>query len=360
MKKNNRFIEFFNKKAGSLSFFKYLLILVSFSLFGIIILEVALYYKPLRERVSLDYYFWGTEDLGFRHHPYLDYVHDYNLTESCPNNNSNDEYLKINIYGGSTIDSGGIPQNLAKFLCEEGVNVKVNNFGQLGYVNTQEMIKLILQVREGGRPDIVVFYDGLNDLEASAGRPRTNATKEVFNFYFFHKDNPLSHSIDAINLFLRRKGFIEGDPVSNAALIDFFEYDLNEETFEAEKIMEIYLENVKIVDNLKEIYGFEPFFYWQPNLTNKKNLSEEEKMHKEYDYDDFQKYAKAQDAVDLKLRNNEKVSNLKDVFGDYEGQVFTDMGHKTIEGHEIVGRRIADDILNYLENNSEKFPHLDF
>ena len=40
------------------------------------------------------------------------------------------------------------------------INVNITNFGESGYVNTQEVIYLFLQLqRKNNIPDIVVFYD---------------------------------------------------------------------------------------------------------------------------------------------------------------------------------------------------------
>src|SRR5262245_48002446 len=45
----------------------------------------------------------------------------------------------------------------------EAARLEVTNFGAPGHTFTQEVFELILQLRSGARPDIVVFYDGIND-----------------------------------------------------------------------------------------------------------------------------------------------------------------------------------------------------
>ena len=64
------------------------------------------------------------------------------------------------------------------------VRVEVTNFGVPGHVFTQEMLTLILQLRAGARPDIVVFYDGINDVASTvqngvAGIPQNESNRRA-------------------------------------------------------------------------------------------------------------------------------------------------------------------------------------
>ena len=78
--------------------------------------------------------------------------------------------FRIFMFGGSTMfgwaesDDYTIPSAVVKALTQRGIGgVKVINFGQLGYVNTQELILLLEQLRQRNIPDLVIFYDGYND-----------------------------------------------------------------------------------------------------------------------------------------------------------------------------------------------------
>lgn len=77
--------------------------------------------------------------------------------------------LRIFMFGGSALwgtgarDSYTIPSLLGKFLSEHGVKAEITNFGQSGRVSTQEVIDLFLQLQKGNIPNIVIFYDGIND-----------------------------------------------------------------------------------------------------------------------------------------------------------------------------------------------------
>src|SRR5215813_4407022 len=77
--------------------------------------------------------------------------------------------MKVFMFGGSTMwglgagDDSTIPSIFAEEAKNKGVNCEVVNFGQYAYVSTQEVIELMLQLQKGNIPDIVIFYDGVND-----------------------------------------------------------------------------------------------------------------------------------------------------------------------------------------------------
>ena len=77
------------------------------------------------------------------------------------------------MFGGSAVwgvgapDDETIPSHLAALLNGElGVDANVRNLGRRGYVFTQEVIYLMRELQAGRRPDIVVFYNGVNDAAA--------------------------------------------------------------------------------------------------------------------------------------------------------------------------------------------------
>lgn len=74
------------------------------------------------------------------------------------------------MFGGSTVygigppDSATIPSYLSRELnVDPSTCLDVTNLGAEGYVTNQEPILLIQQLKAGRRPDIAVFYDGIND-----------------------------------------------------------------------------------------------------------------------------------------------------------------------------------------------------
>jgi len=65
------------------------------------------------------------------------------------------------------------PSWLASSISGDGAS-ELKNLSEIGYVSTQELIALFRELQAGYRPDVVIFYDGVNDttsalLEGEAG-----------------------------------------------------------------------------------------------------------------------------------------------------------------------------------------------
>jgi hypothetical protein len=88
-----------------------------------------------------------------------------------------EDALVVWMFGGSTLFGAGapdgetIPSHLARLLGERGTPARVSNFGQPGYVTTQELVALLRQLQVSPAPDAVVFYDGYNDAVAARHWP---------------------------------------------------------------------------------------------------------------------------------------------------------------------------------------------
>ena len=99
------------------------------------------------------------------------------------------ESTRIFMFGGSTLwgtgarDDYTIPSYVSRELEAQGFRVEVTNFGEAGYVSTQEVIALLRQLQEGNIPDLVVCYDGANDVystyqQGRGGRPQNEFQRE--------------------------------------------------------------------------------------------------------------------------------------------------------------------------------------
>ncbi len=78
------------------------------------------------------------------------------------------------LWGFGARDDQTIPSLLARNLDQRGWRVELKNLSEIGYVSTQELIALVRELQAGYRPDVVIFYDGVNDttsalLEGEAG-----------------------------------------------------------------------------------------------------------------------------------------------------------------------------------------------
>lgn len=203
--------------------------------------------------------------------------------------------IRIFFFGGSTTfgwyqrDGNTIPAIAADRLENapgEDVGVEVTNLGVAGHTFTQEVIELILRLREGERPDVVVFYDGINDVMSTeqngrAGFPQNEANREV-DFLrgrrlaaesrpgFGNDLLAIGHGLQVVlsRSELARRILASRPPISAMTV--------STDTL-AQRIVDMYTANVRIVETLAAGYGFEPIYAWQPALlSTRKRLTPRE------------------------------------------------------------------------------------
>ncbi len=71
------------------------------------------------------------------------------------------------MWGEGQRDLHTTPSNIARLAERDGVALRVVNFGERGRAHREEMLRFdraLAEPPEGGLPDVVVFYDGVNDV----------------------------------------------------------------------------------------------------------------------------------------------------------------------------------------------------
>ena len=141
------------------------------------------------------------------------------------------------------------------------------NFGQSGWVSTQERIALALELRRGDIPDVAVFYDGVNDVFAAyqsgvAGIPQ-NEIKRQIDFERFEL-GLLARVADRSSIvrILRRIG--RRDPLSPPST-----RTAAERTALARAVVDDYAGNIRIVEALANRFDFDALHFWQPVVWSK-------------------------------------------------------------------------------------------
>src|SRR5262249_14963034 len=102
---------------------------------------------------------------------------------------------QVLVLGGSTVwgyfvcNNGTVPSLLARALARDGIGgYQVTNFGQPGYVSTQEVVALLSELHEGRIPDLVIFLDGINDTFSAYqnGRAGLDQSDKMLAFRWEH------------------------------------------------------------------------------------------------------------------------------------------------------------------------------
>ena len=266
---------------------------------------------------------------------------------------------KINIFmfGGSTLWGWGvrdrytIPSQLVEALAKHKVKAEITNFSEPGYVSTQEVIDLITQLQRNNIPDLVIFYDGVNDVYAAfqsgvAGIPQ-NEWKRKLEYNLSNRYTKLRRlfllmSLDEFYLGKKIKELstkLELNPTKRKN-IDGLE----------KEIVEIYLNNLKIVDGISIVYRFKTMYYWQPVIYYKKILTNFEEY---YNHDEEMKklYFKTYGILQKEKPTLAKYNfyDISGILADSKESLYIDYCHVNEEGNKEIAERIANDVLDVIQ-----------
>jgi lysophospholipase L1-like esterase len=208
-----------------------------------------------------------------------------------------DGATRVLCFGGSTMmgmgarDAATIPAVLARRLAELGHKVAITNLGQLGHNSTQEVISLHQLLKAGGRADIVLFYDGINEMICAE---QTGEADRLFNdsgrmaeFNLLHPsrrgDLVRAALVASMPRSLRRLRQLTGlalrgpmpPPMADLAQIDVVGL--------ARQVVDVYAANLRLARLLAREHGFGTLFFWQPVITTKTVKSTDEQRF-EADY----------------------------------------------------------------------------
>jgi lysophospholipase L1-like esterase len=276
--------------------------------------------------------------------------------------------VKVFMFGGSTMWGAGarddftIPSHFAKEVNGRGINCKVTNFGQSGYVTTQEVIELSLQIRNGNVPDVAIFYDGVNDTFAAfqqgvAGLPQNEFNREV-EFNLLQKNELRGMAVrDAVNR-LSIIRFINGARGGAGARQSDTQFSplecakpISDKQALARAVTEKYLSNVKLAQALSKSYGFKCLFYWQPMIYQKRQLTDYERRAIELEYNfagmkEF--YAETYGLMQKRAEGPERDPALHDIsaiFDQVSAPIYIDYCHLGEKGNGMVARAMVEDFL---------------
>jgi lysophospholipase L1-like esterase len=263
--------------------------------------------------------------------------------------------LDIQVFGGSTAwgwgapDDATIPSLISRSLAQTlSTPVHVTNRAQFGYVSTQGLIALTLDLRAGRVPDAVVFYDGVNDVFSAyqagrAGDPKNEwRRREDFESVRRAFQRRLAGHLATVKLVRRAFAPDPEPPVDPARL--------------AAEVVRAYAGNLRVVESMAAAFGFEVRFYWQPTVWLKSGLTPYERAAGEhYAYlEALYRAAAAEIAAHPELSRNPRFGDLGKILADREEPLFLDFCHIGPAGNRIVAEQIAADLAEALRRRNAR------
>lgn len=203
----------------------------------------------------------------------------YRVTPGSPS----DWTTTVMLFGGSAMWGNGntdretIPFHLQGTVLDRGhEQVRIRNMGQQAWATTQEVIDLMMLLRDGDIPDMVVFYDGFNDicpafLYGSAG-----------THYEQHVVEALLNGVPPVpvledvglkllqntNTWLLITSLREKFSTADREIVlqeSYRDMGISTDSLAAD-IVRTYMGNTEIIRALSDAYGFECMFVIQPAL----------------------------------------------------------------------------------------------
>jgi lysophospholipase L1-like esterase len=279
-----------------------------------------------------------------------------------------DPQSAIFFFGGSSMwgegvrDEYTIPSITGLELSKNGYNLRLKNFGETGFVSTQDVIRLMLELKKGNIPDYVVFYGGLNDVISSlengrAGIPMNEDSRG-------REYNSLSSKKKSVlNLFysLRTLATIRFIKSKITHRQKSWEFSKDELELLVEKTVQQYNENIRLINALGRQYGFKSIFYWQPSIFYKSVLSPYEKsiVKKEVSLKKVMEKLNSELYPEDLVHENIRFYNLTYMFSSETDPLFIDWYHTGETGNILISKRIVKDLLPLVDSKYESNTRFD-
>jgi lysophospholipase L1-like esterase len=273
-----------------------------------------------------------------------------------PGSECHEDAYKVFMFGGSTLWGMGAPDWLtipalvqSQLENTSPQSVCVINFGQTAYISTQGLITLNLELQRGNLPNLVIFYDGVNDtgIAFTQGQAQLHANYPLIARRFNQEEETDNTSsivewLSGWRLFQTLQGMV---PVSSQnpptpAQQPTIEIEWNEL---AEEVVQVYLNSYRLVNALAQEYGFEYYFFWQPVMfvTRKPLTQDEQRMWEEGSGPVIADlYVEVYNRIELAEANNDHLFYVADMLDNEHGQIFIDYNHITPEGNQIIAQEI--------------------
>jgi lysophospholipase L1-like esterase len=269
---------------------------------------------------------------------------------------------QVDAFGGSGLWGWGEPDSatLAAYLQAELSRgsqrpVCVRNFAQLGSNSTQDLIQLLRELQVASRvPDLVVFYNGVNDMVPpfAYGRAGTHFDQRIVTARVEGALDKTRSSEPELTAWLGGSSLWrlasrvrpERDGRARPAPVRTRSGPFTSDGL-ADSIVSTFVANLVTLDALAERYGFRYEVFWQPNaLIGPKPLSREEQaMRAEEQIRPL--VERVHSRISCVATRYAHLHDLTGAFADDTGLLYVDWTHVNSRGNRLIARSLARTIV---------------
>lgn len=277
-----------------------------------------------------------------------------------PGSCERDSAVTVLTFGGSTMFGAGVPDEytipayLAADFNRQGHCVRIINYGSSWWQSSQSLVQLIEVIKHGMRPQVVIFYDGINEVNAVGfgGVPGGIAPDAAAALrQAFEPDRMQAWARVAQSSVLVRTLGRMLFPVRHKAPDNDFSLPESEVPGSAAAVADVYATNVRTVNALAREYGFAAHFFLQPvpMIGGKRNTVLEEAVFsararaRGWERALFHRAYRAFGRHPY-LRSLSNFHDISGIFDGMTGELYQDSEHLLPEGNRIVAERIAREL----------------
>lgn len=264
------------------------------------------------------------------------------------------------VFGGSAAwghgarDVNTIPSWLVRVAAEHGQDVEVRNYAESGWVNWQGIIYLLEKLSDGERPDLVVFYSGVNEVLSTQRWPQVRRPIWDAELYanalqtaVLERTRPLTRARDYYRETSLPVGKLFPRPPCLAVEAP------SRETIVA-AVTNAFVADKETVERLGHEYGFTTAFVWQLTVAAKTFPSSQDRQYQGWrtlnsrtlpPFDGWSLTADLREtyaAIGRNLVARGTVIELPNAFDGMSASAFIDWMHTSEAGNERVARALYE------------------
>jgi hypothetical protein len=316
--------------------------------------------------------YWHEHDLSVtqRYYPYVGWRRapfkgktieiDQNGVRLTPGADCSATSFKVFTFGASEMWGTGspnwdtIPAHLQKGLEKLRPGpVCVTNFAESAYVSTQDVIALLVQLRSGNVPDLVLFYNIGGDIYSAyqSGRAGVSENLDQLTARFEKDREPLVDRLRNTYSYALISRLMGTLTIANPQQEETTRSNLR--TYESmgidvaklgDSIVQHYFGNYEVVSGLAQKYGFKYFFVLPPRLVagNKPLTSEEQEMKHRVAAAVSKLFAAVHQTIERESWKYQNFYSMNHIFDHYDSLIWIDVDHVTPIGNQLIAGRLLD------------------